>query len=627
MRGGFVLPLILGLPLLGAIFVMCTAKTETSLHRGLGIAFTVITFLVSLLLVPYRTSPFFRLGEAGFQMVFDVEWIPVLGAHFKLGVDGISVFLVLLTTLLMPLTLLCTGKAIDRNIREFIAAMLVLETGMLGAFVALDLFVFYVSWEVMLIPMYLLIGIWGGQRRLYASIKFVIYTMVGSLLMLVAILYVYVRAAGVLGAYTTDLEQLLTVALPYDAQVWCFAAFALAFAIKVPLFPLHTWLPDAHVEAPTAGSVILAAVLLKFGIYGFLRFAMPMFPHGAVVWAPAIAILSVIGIIYGAFVAFAQDDVKKLVAYSSVSHLGFCALGVFALTAYGISGSIYAMLSHGLTTGGLFLGIGVLYERRHTRRLAEYGGLWKQMPVFAGLFLVVVMGSAGLPALSGFVGEFLTILGTFIAGDTLPQGYSLPSPRLLGALAATGVVLGAIYLLWMFQKVFFGKLDKAKNGRLPDLDSRELWTFIPLVILIFLLGIFPRPLLAAMEPSVNKFLRDFGRRVVECDGPPHTFGVVSDCEKLKAGPQKPIDVAKGTAGVPASVSASGPAPGAITPGSAAGAGSAAGPPAGGAVVPGGGGAVAPGGAAGAAGAAGGSAAGAAGTPGAAPGSAAGRPTP
>jgi NADH-quinone oxidoreductase subunit M len=505
---------------------------------------------------------------AGFQLVLDVEWIPGLGAHFKTGVDGISVFLVILTTFLMPLTLLGTGKAIEKHVREFIAAMLVLETGMLGAFVALDLFLFYVFWEVMLIPMYLLIGIWGGQRRLYASIKFVIYTMVGSLLMLVAIFYVYVKAGAVLGGYTTDLEKLLTVSLPYGAQTWCFAAFALAFAIKIPLFPLHTWLPDAHVEAPTAGSVILAGVLLKFGIYGFLRYAMPLFPHGAVVWAPAIAVLAVIGIIYGALVAFAQDDVKKLVAYSSVSHLGFCALGVVALTSYGISGSIYAMLSHGLTTGGLFLGIGVLYERRHTRRLAEYGGLWKQMPIFAGLFLIVTMGSAGLPALSGFVGEFLTILGTFIAGDTLPKGYSIPSPRLLGALAATGVVLGAIYLLWMFQKVFFGKLDKARNGRLPDLSLREGFVFVVLAISIFALGMFPRPLLAAMEPSVNKFIREFDRRVGECDGPPHTFGS-GVCDNNPA-IQKTLDsVAKGAAGVQKTISGAGPGSGGAAGGSAA----------------------------------------------------------
>jgi NADH-quinone oxidoreductase subunit M len=546
MTGSFVLPLVLGLPLLGAIFVMCTPKTETALHRGIGMTFTTITFLASLLML---LPGYFKPGVAGYQLVCDIEWIPGLGAHFKVGVDGISIFLVLLTTVLMPLTLLGTGKAIEKHVREFIAVMLILETGMLGAFVSLDIFLFYVFWEVMLIPMYLLIGIWGGQRRLYASIKFVIYTMVGSLLMLVAIFYLYVKAAAVLGSYTTDLDQLLTVALPHNAQVWCFAAFALAFAIKVPLFPLHTWLPDAHVEAPTAGSVILAGVLLKFGIYGFLRFAIPLFPHGAAVWAPAISVLAVIGIIYGAFVAFAQDDVKKLVAYSSVSHLGFCALGVFAMTTYGISGSIFAMLSHGLTTGGLFLGIGVLYERRHTRRLAEYGGIWKQMPIFSGLFLIIVMGSAGLPALSGFVGEFLTILGTFIAGDTLPSGYSIPMPRLMGGLAATGVVLGAIYLLWMFQKVFFGKLDQAKNGKLKDLSGRELGVFIPLVIGIFLLGLFPRPLLVVMEPSVKNFTREFARHVGECDGPAHKYGSI-DCDKSQAQIQKNLDdLAKGVDGV------------------------------------------------------------------------------
>jgi NADH-quinone oxidoreductase subunit M len=562
MPGSYVLPLILGLPLLGAIFVMCTPKTEASLHRGLGLTFTVITFLASLLILQ---PTYYKPSVAGFQLVCDIEWIPGLGAHFKVGVDGISVFLVLLTTALMPLTLLGTAKAIEKHTREFIAAMLILQTGMLGAFVSLDVFLFYVFWEVMLIPMYLLIGIWGGQRRLYASIKFVIYTMVGSLLMLVAIFYVYVKAGEVLGHSTTDLQELMTVALPYNAQVWCFAAFALAFAIKVPLFPLHTWLPDAHVEAPTAGSVILAGVLLKFGIYGFLRYAMPLFPHGAAAWAPAISILSVIGIIYGAFVAFAQDDVKKLVAYSSVSHLGFCALGVFALTSYGISGSIYAMLSHGLTTGGLFLGIGVLYERRHTRRLAEYGGIWKQMPIFAGLFLVITMGSAGLPALSGFVGEFLTIMGTFLAGDTLPAGYSIPYPHLLGALAATGVVLGAIYLLWMFQKVFFGKLDKAKNGKLKDLSGRELAVFVPLVIGIFVLGLYPQPLLTVMEPSVQQFTKDFGRRVAECDGPAHRYG--AGCDAPNAAIQKNLDdVAKGAASVQQAIApAGGAAAGSATP--------------------------------------------------------------
>jgi NADH-quinone oxidoreductase subunit M len=349
--------------------------------------------------------------------------------------------------------------------------------------------------------------------------------MVGSLLMLVAIFYVYVTAGHALGAYTTDLDKLATVSYPYEGQVWCFAAFALAFAIKVPLFPLHTWLPDAHVEAPTAGSVILAGVLLKFGIYGFLRYAIPLFPHGAVVWAPALAVLAVIGIIYGAFVAFAQDDVKKLVAYSSVSHLGFCMLGVVAFTAMGVEGSIYAMLSHGLTTGGLFLGIGVLYERRHTRRLAEYGGIWKQMPIFAGLYLIVVMGSAGLPALSGFVGEFLSLFGTFIAGDTFPASHPhlLPAVRLLAAFATTGVILGAVYLLFMFHKVFFGKLDTAKNGRLPDLRRHELAVFILLAAGILLGGLFPRPLLHAMEPSVDRFIADFNKHVDEPDCGAHLY--------------------------------------------------------------------------------------------------------
>jgi NADH-quinone oxidoreductase subunit M len=528
MPGSFVLPLVLALPIVGAIFVMCTPKAEYSLHRGIGLFFSSITLLASLLILSYFDP---RIGS--YQLVFDEEWIPGLGAHFKVGIDGISIWLVLLTTFLTPLTLLGAAKAIDKHVREFIAAMLVLETGMLGAFVSLDLFLFYVSWEVMLIPMYLLIGIWGGQRRLYASIKFVIYTMVGSLLMLVAIFYVYVQYAAVTGVYTTDLVSLSSLVLPHDAQVWCFLAFALAFAIKVPLFPLHTWLPDAHVEAPTAGSVILAGVLLKFGVYGFIRFAMPMFPHGAAVCAPWLAALAVIGIIYGAFVAYAQDDVKKLVAYSSVSHLGFCVIGLFALTGQGVSGSIYAMLSHGLTTGGLFLGIGVLYERRHTRRLAEYGGLWAQMPVFSGLFLIITLGSAGLPGLSGFIGEFLTIFGTFIAGETLPKGYSLGlSPMVWGALAATGVILGAIYLLYMFQKVFFGPLDKKKNGHLPDLDARELTVFVPLVVAIFLMGFFPQPFLKYMEPSVQGFISSYNARLAEPDGPARLQGMPVDADEL-----------------------------------------------------------------------------------------------
>jgi NADH-quinone oxidoreductase subunit M len=546
MPGSFVLPLVLGLPLLGALFVLVTPRAEHGLHRGIGLFFSGLTFLVSLLVFSYFDP---RLGS--YQLVFDVAWIPALGSSFKLGIDGISIWLVLLTTFLVPLTILGAVGSVDRHVREFVAAMLVLEAGMLGAFVALDLLVFYVSWEVMLIPMYLLIGIWGGQRRLYASIKFVIYTMVGSLLMLVAIVYVYVQYADVTGVHTTDLVKLSTLILPYQAQVWCFLAFFLAFAIKIPLFPLHTWLPDAHVEAPTAGSVILAGVMLKFGIYGLIRFAMPMFPHGAEVMAPWIAGLAVVGIIYGAFVAFAQDDVKKLIAYSSVSHLGFCALGVFALTAQGVSGSIFAMLSHGLTTGGLFLGIGVLYERRHTRRLSEYGGVWSRMPIFAGLFLVITLGSAGLPGLSGFVGEFLTIFGTFIAGDTFPSGYDLGlSPRLLGALAATGVILGAVYLLFMFQKVFFGPLDPKKNGHLKDLDGRELSVFVPLVIAIIVMGVFPRPFLRYMEKSVDGFVSRYHVRHAEPDGPARIEGTVLDLDEVALDPPPATPVARTAGGAP-----------------------------------------------------------------------------
>jgi NADH-quinone oxidoreductase subunit M len=510
----FLLPVLLALPVVGAILVMLVPRDEHGLHRGIGLATTIVTFAFSL-----GVLALFQGEQNDFQLVFDAMWIPGLGTHFKLGVDGISIWLVMLTTFLMPIVMLSTHRAINHRVRDFVAIMLILQTAMLGAFVALDLFLFYVFWEVMLVPMYLLIGIWGGKRRVYASIKFVIYTVVGSMLMLAAIFYVYVQHGLATGVYTTDLEQLRQLVLPYGAQVWCFAVFALAFAIKVPLFPLHTWLPDAHVEAPTAGSVILAGVLLKLGIYGLIRYAMPMFPYGAAAAAPYLAILSVAGIIYGAMVAFAQEDIKKLVAYSSVSHLGFCSLGLFTLTVQGVEGSIFAMLSHGLTTSGLFLAIGVLYERRHTRRLAEFGGLWKQMPIFAALFLIVTLGSAGVPGLSGFVGEFLTIFGTFIAADTFPAGWEnfLPAPRLLAMGAATGVILGAVYLLYMFQKTMFGPLSNERNKKLPDVTKREIAVFLPIIAMIFVMGLFPRPFLKATEPSVERFLTMYQTKLNQPD--------------------------------------------------------------------------------------------------------------
>ncbi|HUS67095.1 MAG TPA: NADH-quinone oxidoreductase subunit M [Kofleriaceae bacterium] len=521
-QASYLLLAVLALPLMGAVLVMFVPAGEKGLARGIGLGVSLLTFLVSLALL----GPFDgRIATT--QLVFDKEWIPGLGAHFKIGVDGISIWLVLLTTFLTPIVLLSSQRAIEDRVREFIAINLILEVAMLGAFVALDVFLFYVFWEAMLIPMYLLIGMWGGQRRVYASIKFVIYTMVGSLLMLATIFYVYAKYGQVTGTYTTDLDKLNQLVLPHTAQVWCFAAFALAFAIKVPMFPLHTWLPDAHVEAPTAGSVILAGVLLKFGVYGFLRFAMPLFPYGAAEAAPWIAIIGVAGIVYGALTAYVQDDVKKLVAYSSVSHLGFCMIGLVALTPQGIEGAIYAMLSHGLTTGGLFLAIGVLYERRHTRRMAEFGGIWSEMPIFGALFLICVLGSAGLPGLSGFIGEFLTIFGTFISGDAFfPEGWPhfIPAPKLLAAGAALGVILGAVYLLYMFQKVMFGPLKNEKNRGLPDLSWREITVFVPVVLLIFAMGLFPRPFLKATENSVDRFITEYKGKLAEPDGPPHLRG-------------------------------------------------------------------------------------------------------
>jgi NADH-quinone oxidoreductase subunit M len=496
--------IVLMLPMLGALAVMAIPREEAGVARGVGLGFSLVTFVVSLGILSG-----FDNAQSGFQLTFDKEWVPLLGARFKLGVDGISIWLVMLTTFLTPLVMLSSFKAIEKKVKEFTIAFLVLETGMLGAFFALDLFVFYVMWEIMLVPMYFIIGVWGGERRIYASIKFVIYTMLGSLLMLVAIFYIYTKHGQITGTYTFDIEKLYNLQLTRGTQIWCFSAFALAFAIKVPLWPLHTWLPDAHVEAPTAGSVILAGVLLKFGIYGFLRYAMPLFPWASHQLAPYIAGAAVIGIVYGAVVAFAQEDVKKLVAYSSVSHLGFCVLGIFALNTQGIEGSIYAMISHGLTTGGLFLGIGVLYERRHTRRLDEFGGLWAQMPVFAAFFLIVTLGSAGLPGLSGFVGEFLSLVGAFDAGQYLWK------PQLVTAISATGVILGAIYLLYMFQKVMFGPLSNEKNRHLPDLNAREIAVFVPLLVGIFALGIYPRPVLVKMEPAVAKFTEFYKAKLAE----------------------------------------------------------------------------------------------------------------
>jgi NADH-quinone oxidoreductase subunit M len=476
---------VIFLPLIAGILLLFMAKEEEELARRFAFGVSVLTFLLSLGLLWHFDS-----SKADFQFVERVPWIPDFGIQYYVGVDGISLFLVLLTTFLMPIVLLAAWD-VHTRVKEYLFVFLVLETGMIGALVALDLFLFYVFWEVMLIPMYFLIGVWGGARRIYAAIKFLLYTMVGSLLMLVAILYLAYLHNAQFGSVTFDLLKLYNLQIPEQTQLWLFAAFALSFAIKVPLFPFHTWLPDAHVEAPTGGSVILAGVLLKMGTYGFLRFALPLFPEAAHAAVPTIMALSVIGIIYGALVAMVQPDLKKLVAYSSVSHLGFVMLGMFAFNTQGVEGAVYQMLNHGISTGALFLLVGVVYERRHTRLISEYGGLWKQTPLYASIFLVTLLSSIGLPGLNGFVGEFLIMLGAFKAN------------LWAGVLAVSGVVLGAVYMLWMYQRVMFGELKNEENKKLTDLSPREVAIFVPLLALMLFMGLYPKPLLTRMEKSVE----------------------------------------------------------------------------------------------------------------------------
>jgi NADH-quinone oxidoreductase subunit M len=517
------------MPLAGAALTMLVPREEEAIHRGIGLGTAIATFLASLFILGD-----FNPATAGFQLEVDKLWIAPLGIRFHLGVDGISLWLVLLTTFLVPVTLLSPQAIGTRNVRvrEFVVAMLVLEAGMIGAFVALDLFVFYVFWELMLIPMYFIIGIWGGDRRLYASIKFVIYTLVGSLLMLVAILYLYAQYHAATGANSFDYTDLSRLTLPFIPQLLCFLAFALAFAIKVPLFPLHTWLPDAHVEAPTGGSVILAGVLLKFGTYGFLRFAMPMFPLAAQYMATPIAILAVIGIIFGALMAYVQDDAKKLVAYSSVSHLGVVVLGIMTMGQVAVQGALFQMLAHGISTGGLFLGVGLLYDRRHTRKLADYGGLWKKVPIFSAMFLVIMLASVGLPGLCGFVGEFLILIGTFNADSAWAKvGLSefFVAPKVLAIVSASAVILSAMYLLGMYQKIFFGPLDKPENRdpHLKDVHGRERWVFGIVIVAALVLGIYPQPILERSEKSVSALISGYAERLRDSaanpDAPAHLF--------------------------------------------------------------------------------------------------------
>ncbi len=478
-------------PLIGVLILLFVNRGSHEALRRVAMMIMLADFVLSL--VAYAL---FDPTTATMQLVENHVWVRDWGISYKLGIDGISLFLVLLTTLLGPIVILASWKDIKHRVKEFLICLLFLQTGMLGVFVALDLFLFYVFWEIMLIPMYLLIGVWGNPaRRLYAAIKFVLYTIVGSLLMLIAILALYLMAGEASGTYTFDLLKLYAFPVPLQAQFWMFLAFFLAFAIKVPMFPFHTWLPDAHTEAPTVGSVVLAAVLLKMGTYGFIRFAIPLFPNAAMDAAWWICLLAVIGIIYGAWVAMVQVDVKRLVAFSSVSHLGFVMLGMFALTAQGVEGSIIQMINHGLSTGALFLIVGMIYERRHTRLIEDFGGLSKVMPVFAVFFMIFTLSSIGLPGLNGFVGEFLILLGTF----RVYPWYAV--------FAASGVIFAAVYMLWMFQRVMFGEVTNPKNVGLKDLCAREVWVLMPILVFVVWIGVYPNTFLKPMEPSVKNFIQ------------------------------------------------------------------------------------------------------------------------
>ncbi|HVG18264.1 MAG TPA: NADH-quinone oxidoreductase subunit M [Blastocatellia bacterium] len=504
---GYLLTFITLLPLVGVVALAFAGRGERpneKAQKWTALIFALATFVISLAL-PLGFDP---LG--GRQFETNVPWINAfnLGVRYHVAVDGLSLWLVVLTTLLVPLALVSSWNSIHYRVREFLIAMLALETGMIGVFVAMDMFLFYLFWEVMLVPMYFLIGVWGGERRVYAAVKFVIYTVVASLLMLAGIIALYYLHGQATGNFTFDIPTITdhvqnhALNLSPATQGWLFWAFGLAFLVKVPLFPFHTWLPDAHVEAPTAGSVILAGVLLKMGTYGLMRFNLPIFPDASREWAAVIATLAVIGIIYGALVAMVQPDMKKLVAYSSVSHLGFVVLGIFSFTDKGMQGALYQMLNHGVSTGALFIIVGMIYDRRHTRLIAEFGGLANVMPVYSTLFLIVTLSSIALPLLNGFVGEFLILIGAF----TSPV---LPHAKLFGSLAAIGMILSAVYMLWMYQRVVYGEVRNPANVKLADLSGREKLALAPLIALIFVMGVYPNLFLSRSDAAIQSIRARF----------------------------------------------------------------------------------------------------------------------
>ena len=483
------LTLITFLPIIGAILLAFFPKENEGAIKQTALAVAAADFLLSLSL---WTN--FDNSTHNMQFGLNISWIESWGINYHIGLDGISLLLYVMTTFLTMLCIIASWE-VKKHIREYMMAMLALSTGMLGVFISLDLFMFYVFWEFQLVPMYIIVGVWGGPRRIYAAVKFFIYTAVGSLLMLVAIIWIYFHIKQTTGVATADILFITEhISAPLDIQKWLWLAFFLAFAIKVPMFPFHTWLPDAHVEAPTAGSVILAGVLFKMGTYGFLRFNLPFFPQASYDFMPFIAWLSIIGIVYGALVSMVQEDLKKLVAYSSVSHLGFVMLGIFALNEYGIQGALIQNINHGISTGALFLLVGVIYDRRHTRLIKEFGGLSKQMPIYAVCFMIVALSSIGLPGMNGFVGEFLILLGIFQVNG------------LWAACATSGVILAACYILWMFQRVMFLELKNPENMKLKDMNMRELITIVPLLVLIFWIGLYPKPFMKTFDASVNNLV-------------------------------------------------------------------------------------------------------------------------
>jgi NADH-quinone oxidoreductase subunit M len=482
---------VLFFPLIGMLLMLLIPGRNKKLIRLWANGVALVGFLISIPLVLN-----FKIGAAGFQFAEHADWIPSIGATYSIGIDGISLLLVMLTTLMGFISIFCSWSAIRDREKEYYAMFLLLQTGMIGVFVSLDFFLFYVFWEVVLIPMYFIIAIWGGERKLYAAMKFFLYTAAGSVLMLLGILVLYFQYHQQSGVYTFEIHELMNANLPLATQRWVFWALFLGFAVKVPMFPFHTWLPDAHTEAPTAGSVILAGVLLKMGTYGFIRFSLPLLPKAAIdpMIVRTLAVISIIAIIYGALVSLMQKDWKKLVAYSSVSHLGFCTLGIFALTPNGLTGSVIQQINHGISTGMLFLIVGVIYERRHTREISEFGGLAHVMPKYAVVFAIAMLSSAGLPMLNGFIGEFTILAGTFEVN------------KVWAAFAVSGVILAAAYLLWLYQRTMLGKVTNPKNEHLKDLNWREWVVFAPLIIWAFSIGLYPKPYFDVLQKPVQQIV-------------------------------------------------------------------------------------------------------------------------